>query len=43
MRALILSRGPSLYSTQRLVTAFRRKGLAPLIIDPLECSLVFDG
>ncbi len=43
MRVLILSRGSQLYSTQRLIGAFRKKRMSTQIVDPLECNLLFDG
>lgn len=43
MRVLILSRGQRLYSTQRLIAAFRKKRMGTQIVDPLACNLLFDG
>lgn len=43
MRVLILSRGARLYSTQRLIAAFRERKWETQILDPLECNLIFDG
>ncbi|HEX4825520.1 MAG TPA: RimK family alpha-L-glutamate ligase [Candidatus Polarisedimenticolaceae bacterium] len=39
MRALILSRKPSLYSTRRLVEAFEAQGREAVVLDPLACWL----
>lgn len=43
MRVLILSRGSQLYSTQRLIAAFRKRRVGTQIVDPLSCNLLFDG
>ena len=40
MRLCILSRGPQLYSTQRLVKEAENRGAEVEIVDPLETSLV---
>jgi len=40
MRLCILSRGPQLYSTRRLVTEAENRGAEVEIVDPLETSLV---
>ena len=40
MRLCILSRGPQLYSTQRLVKEAENRGVEVEIVDPLETSLV---
>ena len=43
-RLAILSRGPRLYSTRRLVEAAHDRGVDVTVIDPLSCSLlVADG
>jgi len=39
MKIAILSRGPSLYSTQRLVEAAEKRGHATRVIDPLRCYM----
>ena len=40
MRLCILSRGPQLYSTRRLVTEAENRGAEVEIVDPLETSLI---
>jgi len=39
MKIGILSRGPELYSTKRLVEAVKEKGHEVLVIDPLKCYM----
>lgn len=39
MKIGILSRGPELYSTKRLVEAAKKKGHEVLVIDPLKCYM----
>ena len=44
LRIAILSRGPRLYSTRRLVEEARKRGLDPYVADPMKFSLfVADG
>lgn len=44
LRLAILSRGPRLYSTRRLVEEARKRGLDPYVADPMKFSLfVADG
>ena len=44
VRLAILSRGPRLYSTRRLVEEARKRGLDPYVADPMKFSLfVADG
>lgn len=44
LRLAILSRGPRLYSTRRLVEEARKRGLNPYVADPMKFSLfVADG
>lgn len=43
MRVAVLSRGPELYSTRRLMESGRKAGLDMLILDPLKCSLIVEG
>ena len=38
----ILSRGPRLYSTRRLVEEAQQRGLDVTVVDPLACSLLVD-
>lgn len=42
MRLAILSRGPELYSTRRLMEAGRKAGIEMQILDPLKCSLIVE-
>ncbi|MBM73344.1 MAG: 30S ribosomal protein S6--L-glutamate ligase [Euryarchaeota archaeon] len=42
LRLAVLSRGPRLYSTRRLVEEAQDRGLDMAIIDPLTCSLFVD-
>ena len=42
LRLAVLSRGPRLYSTRRLVEEARERGLDVDIIDPLTCSMFVD-
>ena len=42
LRLAVLSRGPRLYSTRRLVEEARERGLDVDIIDPLTCSMLVD-
>ena len=42
LRLAVLSRGPRLYSTRRLVEEARERGLDVAIIDPLTCSMFVD-
>lgn len=42
LRLAVLSRGPRLYSTRRLVEEAHDRGLDMAIIDPLTCSLFVD-
>jgi ribosomal protein S6--L-glutamate ligase len=44
LRLAILSRGPRLYSTRRLVEKREKRGLDPYVADPMKFSLfVADG
>lgn len=43
MRVAILSRGPKLYSTQRIVEETKAAGMTPIILDPLEFSVTIGG
>ena len=44
LRLAILSRGPRLYSTRRLVEEAKKRGLEPYVADPMKFSLfVADG
>lgn len=43
MKIIVLSRGPKLYSTRRLVSVARRRGHSVDVIDPLELSLSVAG
>ena len=38
LRIAILSRGPRLYSTRRLVEEARKRGLDPYVADPMKFS-----
>ena len=40
LRLAILSRGPRLYSTRRLVEKARTRGLDPYVADPMKFSLI---
>ncbi|HIH53743.1 MAG TPA: 30S ribosomal protein S6--L-glutamate ligase, partial [Candidatus Poseidoniaceae archaeon] len=42
LRLAVLSRGPRLYSTRRLVEEARERGLDVDIIDPLTCAMFVD-
>ena len=42
LRLAVLSRGPRLYSTRRLVEEARERSLDVAIIDPLTCSMFVD-
>jgi hypothetical protein len=37
LRIAILSRGPRLYSTRRLVEEAQKRGLDPNVADPMKC------
>ena len=39
LRIAILSRGPRLYSTRRLVEEAKKRGLNPYVADPMKFSL----
>ena len=39
MKICILSRGPRLYSTKRLVAAAKERGHEPMVVDPLKCYM----
>jgi len=43
MRIAVLSRGPELYSTRRLVQAGRAKGIDIVVLDHLKCHIVVEG
>lgn len=42
MRIIILSRGPHLYSTTRLVQAAEERGHQVKVLDPLKCSILIE-
>lgn len=42
MKLLLLSRNPRLYTTRRLIRAFRKAGFEVLTVDPLHCELFMD-
>ncbi len=42
MKLVVLSRNPSLYSTQRLVEVGQKRGHEVLVVDHLKCDLIIE-
>jgi len=40
MRIAVLSRKRTLYSTKRIIEEIKKKGMEPVVLDPLNCDII---
>ncbi|MCP4723718.1 MAG: 30S ribosomal protein S6--L-glutamate ligase, partial [bacterium] len=40
MRIAVLSRKRTLYSTKRIIEEIKKKGMTPVVLDPLNCDII---